>query len=90
MSESRPGSDPAQQLRYLAGVTALALTVADVGAILALVLLGREFSAAVTTGLGFVGAITATLFVYSGLGGQLAQVHKQVNGNLSREVERAD
>lgn len=86
-AEDRP--TPEERLRYLAGVTALGLTVAVVGAVLALVVLGRSFAEAAPA-LGFIGTITATLFLYSGLGGAIQKVQRQVNGNLSREAARAD
>lgn len=78
-----------EHLRFLAGLVALVLSLACGGAALFVVVSGRSFDGAVPA-LAWVGTVSATLFTYSGLHGKIDAVHRQVNGNLEREVHRAD
>lgn len=78
-----------ERLRFFAGVAALLISIACAVAVLFVVTSGRDF-AALGPALGWVGTICASLFVYSGLSNQVGAVHRQVNGNLEREVKRAD
>ena len=78
-----------ERLRFLAGCVALVIVVACVGVALFVGASGRDF-AQLGPALGWIGTIAATLFLYSGLSNQIGAVHKQVNGNLEREVNRAD
>ena len=85
-----------ERLRFFAGLAALFLVVACAVATLATVVSGHPFDT-LSPALTWVGGVTAALFVYSGLSTKLdsvdkrvESVHKQVNGNLEREVARAD
>mgnify|MGYP006990416112 CR=1 FL=1 len=78
-----------ERLRFFAGIAALFLVVACAVAALCVVVSGRPFDT-LSPALTWTGGIVATLFVYSGLAGKIDAVHRQVNGNLEREVERAD
>lgn len=78
-----------ERLRFFAGLAALFLVVACAVASLATVVSGHPFDS-LSPALTWVGGVTAALFVYSGLSTKIEAVHKQVNGNLEREVARAD